>query len=95
MLTKKTYTNALTYAAITAFIGLFLFFGSIHSGGSAFYISMYFIPSLYLLYLGIIPFNNMLFSLLLISVLHYILWLLIVLSINKIIERKKDREKSI
>ena len=91
MSTKKTYLNALTYAAITAFIGLFLFFGSIHSGGSAFYVSMYFMPSLYLLYLSIIPLNSMLFSLFLVLALHYILWLLIVISINEIVERKKGR----
>ena len=67
-----------------------MFVGSIHAGGSMFYASMYIMPPLYLLYVGMWPTENFFASLIPLLVLHYILWLLIMLVWLSIFRKEND-----
>ncbi len=88
-LTNSVKWLALKWSIPTAIIGTMMFVGSIHSGGGVFYISMFFMPPLYLLYIGLWPADNLFVSFVPLLFLHYIMWFLIML-VWKSIYRKDN-----
>ena len=95
MLTKNTPINALIITLITGVIGLTLFFGSVHGGGTPFYLGMVFLPPLYLLYADLVPFNNLLVIITIALFIQYIFWMVILYGIKKVLGSNNELSKTI
>jgi hypothetical protein len=72
-----------------------LFFGSIHGGGTSFYLGMVFLPPLYLLYAELIPINNLLVIIGVVLLIQYLFWLLVIFSFKKVLGSSYENNKSI
>ncbi len=76
--------RALILFVPTSLTGLVLFYGSVHSGGTPFFIGMFFMPPLYLDYIGMVLLDNFVLDIFLGLSLQYILCLLLVYVANKL-----------
>jgi len=90
---KTSILQTLAISSVTGLIGLALFYGSVHAGGTSFYAGMFFMPFLYLDYKGLIPIDSIFITVILGLVANFILWLVIIMLTKKIFcvtERNKS-----
>jgi len=73
-------TSKLTIALtlITGIIGVVMFFGFAHAGGTPFYTGMVFMPALYLVYKDVIDINNLFILIGICLLIHFAMWCIII-----------------
>lgn len=81
---KDLMLSAIILSVSTSFVGLILFLGSMHSGGTSFYVGMFLMPPLYLFNTSLALFGNFTLDIMLVLFLQYILCLLLVYLFNKL-----------
>ena len=86
MIRTADILRAAIIAGATAIVGLFLFMGSTHAGGIPFFAGMVAIPPLFLIYKDWLSFDSLLIAVAVTLVLHFILWLLIVVVFSRLRE---------
>ena len=95
MFTKQTLKTALIITLLTGVVGLALFFGSVHSGGTPFYLGMVFLPPLYLLYADLIPINNLFVIAAIALVIQYYFWVIIIFAFKKALGSSHENNNAI
>ena len=91
---KRTILLSLVISCVTGALGMFLFYGSVHSGGLTLFLGIVFMPFLYFDYKGIILIESIMMVIFIGFVVNFILWLAILMSIKKVQGNESTKSES-